>query len=226
MQLEDTVFKKYQPDNQKLIDYGFLKKNNKFYYQKNFFNNKFQAQIVIIKNNINGKVIDLDIDEEYLPVHSIQTGKFVDEVRSDYVEILKDIQKNCFDQISIYPDGLKHYWLIPANPSYFDIMNAFNDTDNIIWKQSTKIKPGDIVFMYVGSPVSSIIYQCQVLKVDIPYQYKDKNLQISHVMKIKKLKSYPKEAFTFKNLAKHNVRAIRGPRHVPQELLKSLLQKN
>lgn len=112
MQLEDTVFKKYQPDNQKLIDYGFLKKNNKFYYQKNFFNNKFQAQIVIIKNNINGKVIDLDIDEEYLPVHSIQTGKFVDEVRSDYVEILKDIRENCFDQISIYPDGLNHYWLI------------------------------------------------------------------------------------------------------------------
>ncbi|EEJ71933.1 hypothetical protein [Lactobacillus ultunensis] len=115
--------------------------------------------------------------------------------------------------------------MIPANPSYFDIMNAFNDTDNIIWKQSTKIKPGDIVFMYVGSPISAIIHQCKVLEVNIPYDYQGKNLKITHVMRIQRIASYPKNEYTFKKLADYDVRAIRGPRHVPEKLLKDLLKR-
>ncbi|WP_297817914.1 hypothetical protein [uncultured Lactobacillus sp.] len=226
MKLEETIFNKYQPNFQKLLTYGFTKNKNTYCYQKNFFNNKFQAKIIVTNNTVDGKVIDLDINEEYLLVHSIQTGKFIDEVRNDYVKILKDVRKHCFKQISFYPDGLNHYWLIPANPSYFDIMNAFNDTDNIIWKQSTKIRPGDIVFMYVGSPVSAIIHQCKVVEANIPYDYQDKNLKITHVMRIQRIVSYPKDEFTFKKLANYDVRAIRGPRHVPKKLLKDLLKKH
>ena len=40
-------------------------------------------------------------------------------------------------------------WIIPANPKYYDIMHAFDDTDTINWKQGAGIEKGDTVFMYV-----------------------------------------------------------------------------
>ncbi|MCT3404299.1 hypothetical protein [Lactobacillus helveticus] len=85
IELEQTIFNKYQPNFQLLTKYGFVKKSNYFYYQTDFHNDKFQAQIFISHDQkIIGKVIDLDINDEYLPVHSIQTGKFVDEIRKEY----------------------------------------------------------------------------------------------------------------------------------------------
>lgn len=226
MQLEDEIFKQYQFDEQKLLKYGFIKQEQIHSYKTIFFNN-FEAHITIVApNQVTGKVIDLDVKEEYLPIHSTQRGKFVDEVRTAYQALLKDIRQKCFKQVTIYPEGPQHYWLIPANPKYFDIMNAFNKVDNIIWKQSTKIKPNDIIFMYVGAPISAIIYQCQVLEVNLPYHEHNKYLKIDHVMRIKKILSYPSDQYTYKKLANYNVKAIRGPRHVPAQLLKDLLKKH
>ena len=53
-------------------------------------------------------------------------------------------------------------WIIPANPKYYDIVHAFDHTDCIDWKQGSGIKKGDTVFMYVGAPVSAILYKCKV----------------------------------------------------------------
>lgn len=47
-------------------------------------------------------------------------------------------------------------WIIPANPKYYDIIHAFDETDVIDWKQGAGIKKGDTVFMYVGAPVSAV----------------------------------------------------------------------
>ena len=226
MQLEEEIFKQYHFKEDQLLNYGFTPIKDQFYFQKRLPKKNFKAQITVTTaNQVTGKVIDLDLNEEYLPLHSNQHGKFVDKIRSSYRALLKDIRSQCFTKTSIYPTGLQHYWLIPANPKYFDIMNAFNNVDNIIWKQSTKIKPNDIVFMYVGAPISAIIYQCQVLEVNLPYHEQNKYLKINHVMRIKKLLSYPSDEYTYKKLADYNVKAIRGPRHVPQSLLKDLLKK-
>ena len=39
-------------------------------------------------------------------------------------------------------------WIVPANPKYYDIVHAFDDTDEIDWKQGAGIKAGDTVFIY------------------------------------------------------------------------------
>ena len=87
--------------------------------------------------------------------------------------------------------------IIPANPKYYDIEHAFDDENEIDWKQGAGIKVGDTVFMYVASPVSAILYKCKVTETDIPYKYADENLTISALMKIKLLKRYKPEKFTF-----------------------------
>ena len=110
-------------------------------------------------------------------------------------------------------------WIIPANPKFYDIEHAFDNEEIISWKQSSSVKVGDTVFMYVAAPVSAILYKCKVVEVDIPYDYQDENLTITTLMKIKLLRRYNREQFTFDRLKKdYGIYAVRGPRGVPNSL--------
>ena len=114
-------------------------------------------------------------------------------------------------------------WIIPANPKYYDIVHAFDDTDEIDWKQGAGIRTGDTVFMYVAAPVSAILYKCKVTETDIPFQYQDENLTIKALMKITLQKRYAAEEFTFETLKnEYGIFAIRGPRGVPNSLSAAL----
>ena len=338
MSIESEVFKKYIPNNNKLIKYGFKKYNNEYKFSKIFMDNTFRADIVIDdKGQIIGKVIELELNEEYTNFRIENSiGEFVNTVRNEYIKILQDIANCCFERKDFifdqtnrianfieekykvapeflwdkFPgygvfrntksnkwfgiimnidkskiisdksgeieilnvkldDDVQNYlgiegiypsyhlskkswisiilddtlsdkqimnlieisynlsnsngeWLIPANPKYYDVVNAFNDTDTIIWKQSSNIIIGDIVYLYVAAPISAILYKCEVLEVDIPYKYSDKNVSMKKVMKIKLLKRYAKDNFTFEKLNKYGIKAIRGPRGLTDELIKDL----
>ena len=114
-------------------------------------------------------------------------------------------------------------WLIPSNPKYYDIVHAFDETDTIDWKQGAGIKKGDVVFMYIGAPVSAVLYKCKVTETNIPCHYQDENLTITALMKIRLLKRYPPEQFTFKILkSEYRIFAVRGPRGVPGSLSAAL----
>ncbi|MBR4341997.1 MAG: MmcQ/YjbR family DNA-binding protein [Lachnospiraceae bacterium] len=114
-------------------------------------------------------------------------------------------------------------WVIPANPKYYDIVHAFDEADEINWKQGSGIKTGDTVFMYVGSPVSAILYKCKVTETDIPYSYQDDNLTIKALMKIKLIKRYKPDKFTFEVLNdEYGIYAVRGPRGIPNSLSEAL----
>lgn len=117
---------------------------------------------------------------------------------------------------------IKSEWLVPANPKYYDLEKAFNENNIIIWKQSTNILVGDIVYLYVASPYSAIMYKCKVIKVNLPYKYDDGKVRMSKVMQIELLKKFTKQDYPFSKLKKYGIKAIRGPRHIPQELSKEL----
>ena len=110
-------------------------------------------------------------------------------------------------------------WIIPANPKFYDIEKAFQKKEIIDWKQSSSIKVGDTIFIYVAAPVSAILYKCKAVEVDIPYRYQDKNLTMNTVMKIQLLRRYDREQFTFDRLKEdYGIYAVRGPRGVPNSL--------
>ena len=110
-------------------------------------------------------------------------------------------------------------WIIPSNPKYYDIIHAFDETDTIDWKQGAGIKKGDTVFVYVGAPVSAVLYKCMVTETDIPYQYQDGKLSIRALMKIQLLKRYAPDRFTFEVLkSEYGIFAVRGPRGIPDSL--------
>ncbi len=114
-------------------------------------------------------------------------------------------------------------WIVPSNPHYFDIVHAFDTEDTIFWKQGQSIRTGDTVFLYVGAPVSAILYKCRVTETDIPYTRKNPNVNIRALMKIRLQKRYPPERFPFERLkTDYGIFAVRGPRGIPESLSEDL----
>lgn len=114
-------------------------------------------------------------------------------------------------------------WLVPSNPKFYDVIKAFEEADEIDWKQGAGIKKSDTVYMYVGAPVSVILYQCEVTEANIPYEYDDGNVHMKEIMKIKLLKRYPPDKFPFQRLKdEYSIYAVRGPRGVPHSLSEDL----
>ncbi|MBQ0001882.1 MAG: MmcQ/YjbR family DNA-binding protein [Clostridiales bacterium] len=113
-------------------------------------------------------------------------------------------------------------WLIPANPKFYDVVSAFRERKVITWKQSSDIHVDDIIYMYVGAPYSSIMYKCKALEVDIPRSYSDENLTIKRVMEIELLETYEPGIWSFERMKLYNVRAVRGPRSMPEELSRDI----
>lgn len=117
-------------------------------------------------------------------------------------------------------------WIVPANPKYYDIISCFNEKNITLWKQSNDIKVGDVVYLYVAAPYSAILYKCEAIEVNIPYEYKDKNVSMNRVMKIKLLERYDKDKYAFSKLSEYGIKAIRGPRSVPEKLSMELNKSN
>ena len=114
-------------------------------------------------------------------------------------------------------------WIIPANPKNYDIVHAFDDTDLIDWKQGAGIKKGDTVYIYVAAPVSAVLYKCKVTETDIPYEFQNKYVTIKALMKIRLLKRFAPDRFTFEVLkSEYGIYAVRGPRGIPNSLSEAL----
>ena len=100
MSIESEIFKKYIPNNDKLIKYGFKKSNNSYKFSKIFLNDTFRADIVIdSKGQVIGKVIEIELEEEYTNFRiEGNNGGFSNKVREEYRNILQDIANNCFEK--------------------------------------------------------------------------------------------------------------------------------
>ncbi|SDA70503.1 hypothetical protein [Methanobrevibacter millerae] len=76
-----------------LIDYGF---NPDYVFEKTLSNSNFKAVIIYEKNTLFSKVIDLEMDEDYVLV-DVKTpiGKFAAELKIEYESIITDIIEKC-----------------------------------------------------------------------------------------------------------------------------------
>ncbi len=98
MKIEKELFAKTHVDFEKLREYGFQKNKENYVFSKLFMNDDFRADIMIDPTgNVFGKVIDMQIGEEYTSFR-VETnhGAFVSKIRDMYQDILVDIKKQCF----------------------------------------------------------------------------------------------------------------------------------
>ena len=133
-----------------------------------------------------------------------------------------------------------NYWIIPGNQKIFRITDYFRDHDIVDWKQSHyQFGVGDIVFIYVSSPVSSVRYMLEVLERDITFEesaddslyWTDKHPTIKEAkhyryVRLKLLKSSTSSALHVGRLVDFGFKAPQGPiRKLSAELIQHLLEQ-
>ncbi len=141
-------------------------------------------------------------------------------------------QKLSFEEIISYLEEARYeetktsHWLVPANPEYYDIIGEFEKTYTTIWKQKGKIYVGDIIYLYLAAPISSILFKCEVTENNIPYSYEDKNLKMYKVFKMKLIRKYMQGELTMDLLREHGITWIRGQRRLPESLVKEIEKRD
>ena len=83
-------------DYDKLIKYGFTNDNNKYFYEENILDDTFKVIIEINNENITSKLIEIELNDEYLMVDNQDaTGEYVGMVREIYEKIIHNIINEC-----------------------------------------------------------------------------------------------------------------------------------
>lgn len=124
-------------------------------------------------------------------------------------------------------------WIIPCNEKYYNHKGAFEKLPIIEWRQNASMQEGDTVYIYVGRPISALLYKCEVLEVDIfeptiddAEFYIGSSLKTAkRYMKLKLIERYPETKFDRVSLLENGLKTIQGPSRATEEFIKYLESK-
>ena len=110
----------------KLISYGFILKDDAYYYEKGILNGKFKV-VVTYKEKLISKIIDNSFNEEYSLVDvEDATGNYVGEIRTIYEDIINDI----VNSVSIK----EKYHYKQTNDILKYVKKEYGDIPEYLWK--------------------------------------------------------------------------------------------
>lgn len=127
----ENYFKDRKINYDRLIEYGFILKEDNYYYEKIINDGVFKIVIEINKQQKIAKVIDLLNDQEYnlVDVKGV-TGNFVGKIKEIYETLINDIIDKCSDV-----DVFKSRQTI----AIINYVKAKYDNDlEFLWKKSPK----------------------------------------------------------------------------------------
>ena len=129
------------------------------------------------------------------------------------------------------PGRVEDVWIIPCNPKYYDIVDAFDNLDVIEWSQSTNMTVGDTVYIYVGEKYKSIMFKCEVVAAnqygnrstdDYPYYKELAKDPDARYMKLKLVEKYPVGQYPLKELKENGLTSVQGRSKATVQLIKYL----
>lgn len=219
--LANLILKKYSDSPEFLFNEDttgvFRNKNNKKWYgiimnvdYKKFYKKDGKVDIINIKLNPN-KIDNLINEKGFFRAFHMNKKSWVSIILDDTVKDEKIME--LIDESYNYTVDTNE-WVLPANPNYFDIFEYMRNRKTVEWKQPKNINVGDNVYIYIGSPVSAIIYKTVVLEKDMNNYYSDRKTMI-----LKILKEYDRDKYTFNKVKEYDLRAVRGPRKMPKKLI-------
>ena len=77
---------------------------------------------------------------------------------------------------------------------------------------------GDTVYIYMAAPISAVMYRCEAVEVNIPYNYDDGKYRIKKAVKLRLVHRYSGDDMPLAKMKDFGVAAVRGARGVPNTL--------
>lgn len=118
-------------------------------------------------------------------------------------------------------------WIISGNPNKYNVIDAFHELGKLNWIQSTNIKSGDIVYIYISGDIKAIKFKCHVNKADLKEaEIDDREYDLSgeydgsygRYMELEMIEEYFDKGFTREELIKHGFRSPQSPVHMIEEV--------
>lgn len=125
-------------------------------------------------------------------------------------------------------------WIITCNTDYYDVIGAFGVFDKIYWKQSVNVQVGDLVYIYVGKPYSSIKYKTRAIEANLPevkpydadYVIDGTNFEgHGRYMELQLLRTFNDGLLPYDVLKAEGLKSVQGPSRVTSELEEFILKK-
>ena len=183
--LENDIFKKYKVDLNKLTNYGFKKNKDKYIYETKFLNDSFKCIIEIKDNKITGNVYDLEFNDIYdqFRVKDV-IGEFVNNVKEEYIKILKDIRDKCFiPNLFIYDQSNRISKLI-KNKYDIDPEFLFDDNSTGVFRNKDNLKWFGIIMNINSSKLDSKLNKdVEVINIKINKDDLDSLLKVNGIYK-------------------------------------------
>lgn len=118
-------------------------------------------------------------------------------------------------------------WIIPGNPTKYDVERAFHELGKIDWNQSTNISVGDIVYIYVSKTRFAIEFKCRANKVDLKkMEIDDQEFNISgeydgsygRYMELELIEELKGKVYSRDELKKHGFLSPQSPIRIPAQV--------
>lgn len=94
----EELFIRKTVDIQKAVMFGFVQNNSNYIYETDILDGTFLLQIIITPDgNIDTKLTEKAIGDEYVLYKTNATGSFVGEVRNAIEAILKQVADQCYN---------------------------------------------------------------------------------------------------------------------------------
>ena len=125
----DNRFRKLAINYKKLEEYGFVRQEEKYIYETNIQNNEFKVIIVISEKEKYAKLIEIEMDSEYVLV-DVETaiGDFVGNLRKQYENIINDVIEKC--------TTMENFTSKQAKEIIEYIRKKYNDELEFLWDKS------------------------------------------------------------------------------------------
>lgn len=96
--MDKKIFKNKKANFNKLIDYGFVKKDDIYFCVVPILANQFEVQIQICSSGeMQTKTIENLSQDEYILHLTDAVGEFVGKVRDEYQKVIEDILDKCYE---------------------------------------------------------------------------------------------------------------------------------
>ena len=124
MGIEEEIFARHRIVQEKLIAYGFTDENGRLTYAKALPDDGMKI-IVEYNGTINGRIIDLSLNDEYTAFRVEGAMGYSAQIRQKYIELLTDIRDHCCKD---------QYFKTPQAQRVSDyILEAYGSAPEYLW---------------------------------------------------------------------------------------------
>lgn len=124
-----------------LLESGFILENNTYKYEQSILNNEFKVIIEISNNEMTSKLIETELNDEFLLADVETTGEYIGKIKEEYNKVIENVISKC-TQKDIFRETQTKEIIFYVKEKYNDNLEFLWETspNNAIWRNKKNNK--------------------------------------------------------------------------------------